>query len=80
MWRVAIAPHRIAGGRWRLPASTVDIPAATASDASARAIAWAQSDAGVPAWRPCRRESVRYTRAERLEAPADQQTFLELAA
>ncbi len=57
-FRVRLARHTIAGGRWEIPASCVRLPAANAEHARLEAVQAAHIAAGIPAWRPCIRESL----------------------
>jgi hypothetical protein len=62
-WRVEVYEHDLAGGRWRIPSTTVKVPAETADGARRQVLHWAHADAGAPPWRPLLRESWPHTRA-----------------
>ena len=64
-WRVTIQHHAVPP-RWIIPAQTLVLPAVSEADAIEKAIGQAQSVAGCPPWRPCRRASLPFVTAERV--------------
>jgi len=62
MWRVSVAAHNVAG-RWEIPTLKVEIPAANATHACEIVLRRLHSDAGVPSWKPCLRESLEHATA-----------------
>ena len=65
-WRVTIRHHAVPP-RWIIPAQTLVLPAVSEADAIEKAIGQAQSVAGCPPWRPCRRASLPFVTAEPTE-------------
>lgn len=63
--RVRIVSHDVPP-RWHVPAQTLDLPAVSVASAIEQAVGIAQRAAGCPPWRPCRRASLPYARAERV--------------
>src|ERR1039458_8705993 len=64
-WRVKVRRHRVKP-RWIIPPRSATVPGPTGDFARERVIRWAHSDAGVPPWRPCVRESLLHTSATRM--------------
>jgi hypothetical protein len=61
-YRVAIKAHEVE--RWRIPASEVEVPAASPKHARLIVVRAAHAAVGVPPWKPCVRASLAHTSAE----------------
>ena len=61
-WVVTIAEHRVE--RWDIPATMFTVSAVTEQGAIEDAIGQVQRQAGVPAWKPCRRKSLAFASAK----------------
>lgn len=66
MWVVTVAAHRVEP-RWDVPARCVRIGGASERHVRLLVLSWAQSDAGVPPWKPCLREGWPFVSAVREE-------------
>src|SRR2546428_118972 len=69
MYHVELAAHDLPP-RWRIPARTVELPAADVEDAARQVIRWAHSDAGAPPWRPLVRASLAFASARPVDGRA----------
>jgi hypothetical protein len=64
MFKVELAAHELAGGRWHVPCLSATVPGANALDARRFVVALAYSKAGgLPAWRPLHEASLLHTTA-----------------
>ena len=68
MYLARIERHTVAK-RWLIAAEQMRLTAASELDAREYAITLAHERVGVPPWRPCRRESLEYVTARRIENP-----------
>lgn len=67
MFRVELAAHELAGGRWRIPRLAVTVPGANEADAARFVVSIAYGRAGgLPPSKPLTRESLRHARVKRL--------------
>ena len=68
MYAARIERHTVAK-RWLIAAEQLRLTAASELDAREYANTLAHGRLGVPPWRPCRRESLGYVTATRIESP-----------
>jgi hypothetical protein len=68
-YRVRMREHVLADGRWRLPERRATVPAASVGHAKVIVVSEAHGVAGVPPWRGCVRQSLRYATAEPVDKP-----------
>jgi hypothetical protein len=66
---VVVEEHSIAGGRWRIGHAVLTVAAVDEQDAVDFATTLLHAEAGVPPWRPLRRETAVHAHAE-LVSPA----------
>jgi hypothetical protein len=64
--RVEVADHTV--DRWQIAALTIAVPAVDVDHARLAGVQEAHRRAGVPPWRPFRRVSLAYAKAERVHA------------
>lgn len=68
LYRVELAAHELAGGRWRIPRLAVTVPGADEDDAAqfVVSLAYAKHPERIPPWRPLARESLQHVRVRRI--------------